>query len=327
MCTHAQTLRAYAVWAQVVGLREGDRYLVINPFFHGFGYKAGWLAAIMVGATIIPQRVLDVPELLDVIRRERVTVLPGTPTLYQTMLEHPRYSRDGTASLRLAVTGAATVPPALLQRIKAELGFETIVTGYGLTESSAIVSMCRYDDDPEVVATTVGHPLPGLEVRIADGEILVRGYTVMQGYLDDPEQTAAVIDADGWLHTGDIGVLDDDGRLRITDRLKDMVIVGGFNVYPAEVERVLAEHPTIAQVAVIGIPDGRLGEVPAAFVVPRTGTAATGDEIMNWARDKLANYKLPRKVWVVDSLPLNASGKVLKTVLRERAGSDDPVRA
>ncbi len=329
MCTHGQTLRAYAVWANVVGLREGDRYLIVNPFFHGFGYKAGWLASLMAGATILPERTLDVPHVLEVVRRERVTVLPGTPSLYQTMLEHPEFSADGVASLRLAVTGAASVPPSLLYRIKAELGFEHIVSGYGLTESCAIVSMCRYDDPLEDVVATAGGPLPGLEVLIAGpggapaapgtpGEILVRGYTVMKGYFHEESETAATIDADGWLHTGDVGVLDESGRLAITDRIKDMYIVGGFNAYPAEIERVLSRHPAVAQVAVIGVPDPRLGEVGAAFVVPRRGVRADVAEIIGWSRAQLANYKVPRSVHVVPELPVNAAGKVVKNELRGR---------
>jgi acyl-CoA synthetase (AMP-forming)/AMP-acid ligase II len=328
MCTHGQTLRAYAVWAKVVGLREGDRYLIVNPFFHGFGYKAGWLASLMAGATILPERTLDVPHLLNVVRRERVTVLPGTPTLYQTMLEHPQFSADGVASLRLAVTGAASVPPSLLYRIRAELGFEHIVTGYGLTESSAIVSMCRFDDPLETVATTVGRPLPGLEVIISGkdgrreaagtaGEILVRGYAVMKGYFHEESETAASIDADGWLHSGDIGVIDESGRLRITDRIKDMYIVGGFNAYPAEIESILSRHPAVAQVAVVGRPDGRLGEVGAAFIVPRRGTRVDEAEIVSWSRAQMANYKVPRSVHVVSELPVNAAGKVLKNALRD----------
>jgi len=332
MCTHGQVLRAYAVWSSVVGLREGDRYLVINPFFHGFGYKAGWLASIIVGATILPERTLDVPHLLDVVRRERVTVLPGTPTLYQTMLEHPDFLAEGVATLRLAVTGAASVPPTLLYRIRDELGFRHIVTGYGLTEASGIVSMCRYDDPLETVATTVGRVLPGLEVRIAaqdgspvpaggEGEILVRGYAVMKGYFGEDSSTAAAIDADGWLHTGDVGVLGEDGSLRITDRIKDMFIVGGFNAYPAEIENILARHPGVAQAAVIGVPDERMGEVGTAYVVARTGRAPDPDEIIAWCREAMANYKVPRHVEIVGELPLNASGKVLKNVLREWAAA------
>jgi acyl-CoA synthetase (AMP-forming)/AMP-acid ligase II len=327
MCTHGQTLRAYAVWNTVVGLREGDRYLIVNPFFHGFGYKSGWLASILAGATIVPMRTLDVPEVLAAVRAERITVLPGTPTLFQTMLEHPGYSRAGVGSLRLVVTGAANVPAALLDRIKDEVGFEHIVTGYGLTESCAIVSMCRYDDPLEVVASSAGRPLPGVEVRIVsadgaeqpagqEGEIVVRGYTLMRGYLDQPEETESAIDAEGWLHTGDIGVLDDAGRLHITDRLKDMFIVGGFNAYPAEIEQILSRHPGIAQVAVVGAPDERMGEVGAAFVITRAGRDVTPDEVIAFSRANMANYKVPRHVHIVDELPLNASGKVLKNELR-----------
>jgi acyl-CoA synthetase (AMP-forming)/AMP-acid ligase II len=333
--THGQTLRAYAVWCSVVGLRERDRYLVVNPFFHGFGYKAGWLACLLSGAAAVPVRTLDVPQVLEVVQRERVTVLPGTPTLYQTLLEHPSFSRDGVATLRLAVTGAANVPPALLYRIRDEIGFEHIVTGYGLTESCAIVSMCRFDDPLEVVATSAGQPLPGLEVRVIDGqgqplppgnegELVVRGYTVMLGYLDDPHETSIAIDGEGWLHTGDVGRLDHKGRITITDRLKDMFIIGGFNAYPAEIESLLGKHPQVAQVAVIGVPDERMGEVGAAFVVPRRGETPTEAEIIAWSRTHMANYKVPRIVRVVDELPLNASGKVLKNELRERfAHSDD----
>lgn len=330
MCTHGQTLRAYAVWNDVVGLREGDRYLIVNPFFHGFGYKSGWLASILAGATILPMKTLDVPAVLDLVRKERVTVLPGTPTLFQTMLEHPGYTREGVETLRLVVTGAANVPAELLHRIRREVGFEHIVTGYGLTESCAIVSMCRYTDPLEVVASSAGRPLPGVEVRIVssdntvrlagcDGEIVVRGYTLMQGYLDEPEQTESAIDAEGWLHTGDVGRLDDAGRLHITDRLKDMFIVGGFNAYPAEIEEILSRHPGIAQVSVIGVPDERMGEVGAAFVIPRAGSELTSDDVIAFSRANMANYKVPRYVHIVSELPLNASGKVLKNELRARA--------
>jgi HIP---CoA ligase len=340
MCTHGQTLRAYAVWNNVVGLREGDRYLIVNPFFHGFGYKAGWLACILAGATILPLQTLDVPTVLELVRTERITVLPGTPTLFHTMLEHPAYSREGVETLRLVVTGAANVPAALLHRIRDEVGFEHIVTGYGLTESCAIVSMSRYTDPLDVVASSAGQPLPGVEVRIVapdgavqpagcEGEIVVRGYTLMRGYLDEPAQTAATIDAQGWLHTGDIGLLDEYGRVHVTDRLKDMFIVGGFNAYPAEIEQILSQHPDIAQVAVIGVPDDRMGEVGAAFVIARKGRSITADDVVAFSRANMANYKAPRHVHIVDELPLNATGKVLKNELRARvlgAGSPAEVK-
>ncbi len=330
MTTHAQNLRVFATWSELVGLREGDRYLVVNPFFHAFGYKAGWLACLMRGATVLPHAVFDVPAVLERIGREHVTVLPGPPTLYQTILAHPERARFDLSSLRLAVTGAAVIPVELIRRMLDELGFQTVITGYGLTESTGVVTMCREDDDAETIATTSGRAIPGVEVRCVDaggrsvpsgepGEILVRGYNVMRGYLDDPAATAEAIDAEGWLVTGDIGVLDARGYLRITDRKKDLFIVGGFNCYPAEIENLMLRHPGILQVAVVGVSDERLGEVGAAFVVARPGTALDTVELAAWCREQMANYKVPRRFERVDVLPLNATGKVQKFVLRERA--------
>ena len=212
-----------------------------------------------------------------------------------------------------------------------------VVTGYGLTEVHGIATMCRHDDDPETISRTSGRAIPDVEVLVVDedgaevprgepGEIVVRGYNVMTGYLDDPEQTAATIDADGWLHTGDIGVMDEDGYIDITDRKKDMYIVGGFNAYPAEIEAMLGEHPDVGQVAVVGVPDERLGEVGVAFVVPRPGQDPSADEIIAWSRDRMANYKVPRRVEVVDALPLNAGNKVLKYELRARAVEAELIR-
>jgi acyl-CoA synthetase (AMP-forming)/AMP-acid ligase II len=316
-CRHGQTLRAFADWAELVGLRAGDRYLVVVPFFHSFGYKAGWLAALMTGAVVLPQPVFDVDQVLERIARDRVTVLPGPPTLYQSLLVHPARAGADLSSLRLAVTGAANVPVELVRRMSRELGFDTVLTGYGLTETTGVATLCRAGDDPETVANTSGRAMPDVEVRLADdGEVLVRGYNVMRGYLDDPEETAATIDPDGWLHTGDIGVMDDRGNLKITDRKKDMFIVGGFNAYPAEIENVLVGHPAIAQVAVVGVPDERLGEVGVAFVVARPGATIDPERLVAWSRDRMANFKVPRRFEVVDALPLNASGKVLKGELR-----------
>ena len=331
MTTHAQTLRTFATWASIVGLAEGDRYLVVNPFFHTFGYKAGIIACLMQGATIVPEPVFDVDKVLETVAAQRVTVLPGPPTLYQSILDHPRRAEHDLSSLRLAVTGAAVVPVELVKRMRSELTFSTVLTAYGLTESTGTVTMCRRGDDPETIARTSGRAIPGLEVSVVDdkgeevargepGEIVVRGYTVVRGYFEDPEATAEAIDAEGWLHTGDVGVMDDAGNVRITDRKKDMFIVGGFNAYPAEIEGALARHPGVAQAAVIGVPDERMGEVGCAFVVPRPGTDATGlaEELLAWSREQMANYKVPRHVEVTDALPTNASGKVLKTELRER---------
>jgi acyl-CoA synthetase (AMP-forming)/AMP-acid ligase II len=330
MTSHGQNLRAFEVWTEVVGLRAGDRYLIVNPFFHSFGYKAGWLACLIRGATAIPHAVFDVPAVLERVGTERISVLPGPPTLYQSILAHPARTKFDLSNLRLAVTGAAPTPVELIHRMRDDLGFETIITGYGLTETCGIVSMCRFDDDPETIATTSGRAIPGVEVRCvgpegaevprgAPGEVVVRGYNVMCGYFDDAAETAATIDADGWLHTGDIAVMDERGYLRITDRIKDMFIVGGFNCYPAEIENLMFGSGRFAQVAVIGVPDERQGEVGMAFVVPAPGCEVTPESVIEWCRETLANYKVPRAVEVVEALPTNAAGKVTKFELRERA--------
>jgi acyl-CoA synthetase (AMP-forming)/AMP-acid ligase II len=334
MTTHAQTLRAFAEWSGVVGLTEGDRYLVVNPFFHTFGYKAGLVASVLRGATVVCEPVFDAGRVLARIGTERITMLPGPPTLYLTILNDPARHDLDLGSLRLAVTGAAAVPVEMVRRMHDELGFETVVTGYGLTEATGVVTMCRAGDDPVTIATTSGRAIDGVEVAVVDdsgnplpagepGEVVCRGYNVMLGYHDNPAATAEAIDADGWLHTGDIGVLDDAGYLRITDRLKDMFIIGGFNAYPAEIENMLCEHPAVAQVAVVGVPDERMGEVGHAWVVPRTTAPADpgelADDIVAWSRQRMANYKVPRVVHIVDTLPTNASGKVVKFELRQQA--------
>jgi HIP---CoA ligase len=329
MCTHAQTLRTFEDWSDIIGIVEGDRYLIVNPFFHTFGYKAGFLSCILRGATIVPEPVFDVDAVLATVARERITMLPGPPTIYLSILAHPDRARYDLSTLRLAVTGAAAIPVEMIVRMRNELTFRTIITGYGLTESTGTISMCRADDSPETIANTSGRAISDVEVRIVGdnnvevaqgtaGEIVCRGYNVMIGYLDDPEATAETIDAEGWLHTGDIGTMDDRGYLRITDRKKDMFIVGGNNAYPAEIENMLLRYPGVAQVAVVGVPDERLGEVGAAFIVPRANEQIVPSAVIAWCRDEMANYKVPRCVHVVGHLPMNASGKVLKYELRSR---------
>jgi acyl-CoA synthetase (AMP-forming)/AMP-acid ligase II len=329
---HGASVRAYDAWATVVGLREGDRYLIINPFFHAFGLKAGILACLIKGATIVPHPVFDVPSVMQRVDEEKITMLPGPPAIYQTILDHPDLAQYDLSTLRLSVTGAAAVPVEMINRMRKELTFETIVTGYGLTEATGIATMCRHDDDPETISTTAGRAIPGVEVRVVDdgghplpagepGEVVIRGYNLMKEFFNDPEATAAAIDSDGWLHTGDVGVLDEAGNLRITDRTKDMFIVGGFNAYPAEIENMLLRHPGVGQVAVVGVPDARMGEVGMAFVVRRPGVDVAADQLIAWARDEMANYKVPRYVEFVDALPMNASNKVLKFELRERGAA------
>ncbi|MFF2792728.1 FadD3 family acyl-CoA ligase [Streptomyces sp. NPDC058049] len=325
--THAQSLRCYDVWSELAGLREGDRYLIVNPFFHTFGYKAGIIACLMRGATMVPQSVFNVDTVLANVAAERISVLPGPPTLHQSLLDHPQRDHHDLSALRLVVTGAAVVPLRLVERLRGELRIATVLTAYGLSEASGIVTMCRRGDPAETVSATSGRAIPDTEVVILDadgqpqptghaGEIAVRGYHVMQGYFEDPEETARTITPEGWLHTGDVGHLDEDGNLRITDRIKDMFIVGGFNAYPAEIEQLLGLHPDIADVAVIGIPDPRLGEVGKAYAVRRPGSTLTADDLIAWSRREMANYKVPRAVEFVTELPRNASGKILKRALR-----------
>jgi acyl-CoA synthetase (AMP-forming)/AMP-acid ligase II len=329
MSAHRQALAVAAAWAECGEVTAADRYLAVNPFFHSFGYKAGILVCLLRGATLVPQAVFDVQRAMRLVAAERITVLPGPPTIYQAMLDQPNRNAFDTSALRLAVTGAATVPVALVERMRTELNFATVLTAYGLTEA-VVAAMCRPDDAAERVAHTCGRATAGFEVRVVDpdgnpqppgepGEILLRGRNVMLGYLDDPEATGRAIDRHGWLHTGDVGRLDQRGYLTITDRLGDMYICGGFNVYPAEVEQVLARLDGVAESAVLGVPDPRLGEVGKAYLVVRSGSELSTADVVAHCRARLANYKVPRHVEFRDRLPRNPGGKVLKRELREES--------
>jgi acyl-CoA synthetase (AMP-forming)/AMP-acid ligase II len=323
-CAHRQSLDASAAWAACGRVTSADRYLCINPFFHNFGYKAGILACLQTGATLIPQLTFDPEQAMKAVAEHKITVLPGPPTIYQMLLDHPDRGDYDLSSLRFAVTGAATIPVVLIERMQSELDIDIVLTAYGLTEGSGFGTMCRADDDAVTVATTCGRPIADFELLIdssgsedGTGEVLLRGPNVMLGYLDDPEATAEAIDAEGWLHTGDVGRVDEAGNLAITDRLKDMYICGGFNVYPAEVEQVLARLDGVAEAAVIGVPDDRLGEVGKAFVVTKPGAQLDEAGVIGYTREHLANFKAPRSVVFLDVLPRNPGGKVVKPQLRE----------
>ncbi len=330
MTGHQQNIKTFASWGDLVGIEEGDRYLIISPFFHSFGYKAGVLVSLMYGATVMPHDIFDAEAILMRIQNDKVTVLPGPPTVFQTLLASPKLGDYDISSLKRATTGAAAIPVEMIHKMKDVLGFERVLTAYGLTESCGVVTMCRDGDDAETIATTSGRALPEVEVRTVDsnnqktpqgeaGEIVVRGFNVMQGYFNDEAATAETIDSEGWLHTGDVGIIDENGNLRITDRMKDMFITGGFNCYPAEIENIISTHPAIAMNAVIGIPDERMGEVAMAFVVLKEGEELTDREFIDWCRANMANYKTPRKVRFETALPLNATGKVMKPELQKMA--------
>ena len=326
--THSQNIKVFNFWSTYIGLNQDDKYLIVNPFFHTFGYKAGWLASIMRGATAFPCAVFDAEKIIQLIEEKKISMLPGPPTLYQSILSSDVLSKVDISSLRLGVTGAASIPVQLIKDMKERLGFETVITAYGLTESTGVVTMCTPDDDYETIATTSGCAIEGVEIKCIDsegiaveagepGEILVKGYNVTSGYFNNAEATQEAIDEEGWLHTGDIGILDERGYIKITDRSKDMFIVGGFNAYPAEIENILCDHPAISQAAVIGIEDERMGEVAKAFIVLKPHESLNAETLLLWCKENMANYKVPREIEFVKDLPTNAAGKVMKYILKD----------
>ena len=327
--SHLQNIKVFDYWSTYIGLNENDRYLIVNPFFHTFGYKAGWLASVMRGVTAYPCPIFDAEKIIQIINKEKISMLPGPPTLYQSILTSQLIETMDISSLRLGVTGAASIPIQLIKDMKETLGFEIVITAYGLTESTGVVTMCTPNDDYETIATTSGCAIADVEVKCVNqenqevpvgepGEILVRGYNITQGYFNNPEATQEAIDTDGWLHTGDIGILDSNGYIKITDRSKDMFIVGGFNAYPAEIENILCDHPAISQAAVIGIEDERMGEVAKAFVILKPNQDLDTESLLQWSKDNMANYKVPREVEFVRELPTNAAGKIMKYLLKDK---------
>ena len=327
LMTYGRVIPQCSEWITNTGLARGERYLIVNPFFHSFGLKTGIVTCLLSGAVMVPMASFDAAQAAKLIEELRISFMPGPPTIFQMLLAEKDKHGFDSSSLRGGTTGAASVPPVLVERIRDELGVRDIITAYGMTECVNITG-CRPGDPADVIARTCGIAIAGNEVIISDpdgnelprgetGEIRVRGQGVMLGYLDDPQATADAIDADGWLHTGDVGSMDDAGYVRITDRMKDMYISGGFNVYPAEVERLLANHPAISMCAVVGVADERMGEVGKAYVVLRGDAAIANDDLIAWSRANMANYKVPRSFEIVDDLPRNASGKVLKTALRD----------
>jgi HIP---CoA ligase len=339
MLCHGAMVETTARWADVVGLTVGDCYPVVSPFSHIGGHKTGLLACLVAGASTVPVARFDVESFERTVAAHDVTVVQGPPTVFHALIERAREGSDALGTLRVGVTGAAVIPPTLVRDMLHVLGLQLVVTAYGLTETTGVCTMTRPGDPIDVVAETSGRPIDGVDVRIVDasgevvplgsrGEIAVRGIGVMRGYLDDSDATDATMH-DGWLATGDVGWIGDDGNLRIVDRLKDMVVVGGFNVYPAEVEQALLEHDAVSQVAVIGLPDARMGEVPGAFIVPVQGAEIDVDSLVGFLGERLAKFKVPRTIWLVDALPMNAAGKVAKAELRSEAaarrGSSPPV--
>ena len=318
-----------------IGLRSSDRVVVPVPCFHVFGITLGVLAPLLRGATVVlPAPSFDPAATLAAVQEERGSVVYGVPTMFTALLDHPRLAQFDRSSLRAGVVGGALCPPALAARVVRELPLPGLVIGYGMTETSPCATSTAVGE----AFTHVGRPLPHTEVRVADtatgvtvavgeqGEVCIRGYLVTRGYWGDDTATAAAVDADGWMHTGDLGVLHHDGCLEVRGRAKDLVIRGGENVDPAEVEAVLQAHPWVAEAAVVAAPDPYLGEEVAAFVRVRRDAVPTtvGDPspvLLLWCRDRLAHFKAPRHLWCVDELPVTGSGKVRKHELRAQAAA------
>lgn len=327
--THGQYVTAAGACARAQSLVEGERTFSVLPMFHIFGIMNVFLPSLLVGGTFVLESVFDPGVLLRTVERERITYLPGPPAISRVLLEHPDAKDHDLSSLRKILLASTTIEPELVRKVIDTGLASSVFTAWGLTEAGGPVSFAREGDPVEKVATTAGRPIEGVEVRVVgddgaelaqgeDGELLVRGPGVMKGYVADPKGTAAVLEPDGWLHTGDVGRFDADGYVQITGRKKDLFIVGGFNASPAEIEGILATHPDIVEAAVVGMPDARLEEVAAAFIVLKPGSEPTAESIVEWSRANMANYKVPRYVEFLPELPRNAQFKVLKHVLRER---------
>lgn len=330
--THANILNNAISAARCMRLRPGDSLCVPVPLYHCFGMVLGVLAAASYGATMVfPGEGFDPGETLAAIAQERCTAVHGVPTMFQAMLDHPNFPRTDVSGLRTGIMAGAPCPEPLMRRVMEEMRCREITIAYGMTETSPVSFQTAVDDPVAMRVGTVGRVQPHVECRVVGpdgrtlpvgetGELVTRGYLVMKGYWGDPQATAAAI-RDGWMHSGDLATLDADGYLRIVGRIKDMIIRGGENVYPAEVEALLAAHPAIAQAQVFGVPDPRLGEEVAAWIMLRPGREGTEDAsaeaLRAWCKGRMAGYKIPRHIRFVDAFPLTATGKPQKFRMRE----------
>jgi fatty-acyl-CoA synthase len=322
--SHRNILNNGRFVALSMGLRELDRLCIPVPLYHCFGMVMGNIACISAGATIIyASAAFDPLAVLETVQNERCTGLHGVPTMFISILEHPDFERFDLSSLRCGIMAGTSCPVAVMRRVIDRMHMSEVTIAYGMTETSPVSFQSNVDDPLEQRVASAGRIQPHLEVKLIDtagqvvprgttGEVCTRGYSVMLGYWDDEAGTAAAVDADGWMHTGDLAVLDDEGYCRIVGRLKDMIIRGGENIYPREIEEFLSFHPKIEEVHIIGVPDTRFGEEVCAWVHLRNGEVAEAQDIVAYCRDRIAHYKIPRYVRFVDSFPLTVTGKVRK---------------
>ena len=324
---HRQTIAGAHAWGSNGELTETDRYLIVNPFFHSFGYKAGFLPCILFGVRIVPLSVYSTAETMRLIQSEKVTILTGAPTIFQTLLDDPARGEYDLSSLRVAVTGASVVPVVLIERMQSDLGLETVITAYGQTETMGFITTTRVGDDDVTVSTTCGRAYPGMEIRIGEhGEILARGEMVMKGYLDDPENTAKAFTADGWLRTGDVGSVTSDGYLTVSDRSRDVIRSGGEWIYSAMLENLIMNAPEVVECAVIGYPDEKWGERPLAVTVLHEDiaqTKQTAEELRDQLRSSLPGWMLPEYWTFVRDIDKTSVGKFDKKDLRKHLADGD----
>ncbi|MBU5613410.1 AMP-binding protein [Geomonas azotofigens] len=331
MLTHHNVVNNGFNIGECMRFTERDRLCIPVPFFHCFGCVLAVMACVTHGTTMVPVEIFDPLKVLQAIEKERCTAVHGVPTMFIAELEHPRFAEFDLTSLRTGIMAGSNCPIEVMRRVIRDMHASEITIAYGQTESSPVITQTRTDDPIELKVATVGRVLPNVELKIVDietgaelppgkqGELCTRGYLVMKGYYKMPEETAKAIDADGWLHTGDLAVMDENGYCKITGRIKNMIIRGGENIYPREIEEFLYTHPKISDIQVYGVPDRKYGEQVMAAVVLKQGSEMTEEEVKEFCRGRIANYKIPKYVRFVDSYPMTASGKIQKFKLREMA--------
>ncbi|ARI77368.1 AMP-binding protein [Halobacillus mangrovi] len=317
--------------ADCMRLTEEDRLCIPVPFFHCFGCVLGTLAAVSKGSTMVILEQFDPKKVLQAVKEEQCTALHGVPTMFIAELNHPDYEELKPTTLRTGIMAGSTCPMEVMKSVIGDMGAEEITIAYGQTESSPVITQTKADDPIDLRVSSVGQAHPNVEVKIIDpatgeqveegipGELCTRGYLVMEGYYKNEEATSAAIDPDGWLHTGDIAVMDENGYVEITGRIKDMIIRGGENVYPREIEEFLYQHPDVLDVQVVGVPDQKYGEEIMAWIIPKEGKKLTEEDVRKFSEGKISKHKIPRYISFTEEYPMTASGKIQKFKLREEA--------
>lgn len=331
MLTHSNLVNNAVNIANCMNLSKDDRLCIPVPFFHCFGCVIGTLACVSVGATMVPVQEFDPTAVLEAIEKEKCTAVHGVPTMFIAELNHKDFDQYDLSTLKRGVMAGSNCPVEVMKDVINKMGMDEITICYGQTETSPVITQTRVHDAFEKRVESVGRALPNVEVKIVEpgtanelprgvqGELCTRGYHVMKGYYKNPEATKAVFSEGGWLHTGDLAVMDEDGYVKITGRLKDLIIRGGENIYPREVEEFLYKHPKILDVQVVGVPDPKFGEEASAWIILKDGETATAEEIREYCEGKISRHKIPRYIEFVDEYPMTASGKIQKFKLREIA--------